>query len=162
MTTAGGLLTLGAVEFVRRKMEQSGSQILILVLILSSGSLSIFLLIFALTANIPLAVATWLVIYVLRRAVSPVYTIWFNERLSSNLRATMLSFSGQVDALGQVLGGPPVGWLGKTRGVSAGLLASALLVIPAALVLVPILKRRNLSLLEGDGGQSGLPENPCS
>ena len=106
MTTAGGLLTLGAVEFVRRKMEQSGSQILILVLILSSGSLSIFLLIFALTANIPLAVATWLVIYVLRRAVSPVYTIWFNERLSSNLRATMLSFSGQVDALGQVLGGP--------------------------------------------------------
>lgn len=74
----------------------------------------------------------------------------------------MLSFSGQVDALGQVLGGPPVGWLGKTRGVSAGLLASALLVIPAALVLVPILKRRNLSLLEGDGGQSGLPENPCS
>jgi MFS transporter, DHA3 family, tetracycline resistance protein len=150
MTIAGSLLTLIMTEWIRVRLERSGSVILFRVLFGSTATLTISLIAFALTRSLPLAVPAWIIIYVLRRAVSPALTIWYNERLDSRIRATMLSFTGQVDALGQVAGGPPIGWLGDHAGIPAALLTSALLLVPALAVFIPLLKERNVVELEGE------------
>lgn len=150
MTIAGSLLTLTMTEWIRVRLERSGSIILFGVLFGSTAVLTACLILFALADSVPLAVVVWIVIYVLRRAVSPALTIWYNERLDSRIRATMLSFTGQVDALGQVAGGPPIGWLGNKAGIPAALLVSALLLVPALAVFVPLLKEGNLKKLEGE------------
>jgi DHA3 family tetracycline resistance protein-like MFS transporter len=46
------------------------------------------------------------------------------------VRATMLSSFGQFNAVGQIAGGPIVGFIGNAFGLRAALSASALLLAP--------------------------------
>jgi MFS transporter, DHA3 family, tetracycline resistance protein len=148
MTIIGSLLTLTATEWIRVRLEKSGSVTLFSVMLVSIGLLCLSLILFAFSTNLFISIPLWLVIYVLRRAVSPALTIWYNERLVSRIRATMLSFSSQVDALGQVIGGPPLGWVGNQFGIPLALLVSAISLIPSLAFLIPLLKKSRLTSLE--------------
>jgi len=47
------------------------------------------------------------------------------------VRATVLSMSGQADAVGQVAGGPALGGIGNVYGIRAALSVGAALLLPA-------------------------------
>jgi DHA3 family tetracycline resistance protein-like MFS transporter len=85
---------------------------------------------FALAGSLGLAVAAYIAISVSRNVISPLYTAWVNQRLDSRVRATVISMSGQVDAIGQIAGGPPVGLIGSLISVQAALLTSSLILTP--------------------------------
>ena len=61
---------------------------------------------------------------------------WMNAHVEERMRATVFSTSGQLDALGQIIGGPIVGIAAQQGSVSWGLACTALLLLPA-LLLVP-------------------------
>jgi len=65
---------------------------------------------------------------------APVRSAWLNRNLSSQTRATVISMTAQLDAVGQVAGGPPLGALAGRTSTSAALAASALVLSPAALM----------------------------
>jgi DHA3 family tetracycline resistance protein-like MFS transporter len=65
----------------------------------------------------------------------PIYMAWLNQRLESNTRATVLSMSGQVDALGQIVGGPGVGAVGLVS-LRAAIVLTAALLAPVLLLYV--------------------------
>jgi predicted MFS family arabinose efflux permease len=71
---------------------------------------------FALAGQFWFAVAAFLVAGVLRGVYNPLYHTWLNQGLDSRSRATVISIAAQADALGQVAGGPAVGWLGNISG----------------------------------------------
>ena len=73
--------------------------------------------------------AYWL-IYVTRNVIGPFYTAWANQRLDSAVRATVFSMSSQVDAIGQIAGGPVVGLIGSQISTRAALLASSFILTP--------------------------------
>ena len=50
------------------------------------------------------------------------------------MRATVLSMNGQMNALGQIAGGPGVGWFGNRYGTRGAISFSALLLAPALLL----------------------------
>jgi predicted MFS family arabinose efflux permease len=77
-----------------------------------------------------------------RTLIEPIQTTWINQHVPSNVRATVISMSGQVDALGQIVGGPPVGLIGERLGIRAALLASAVILSPALALYARILRRR--------------------
>jgi len=54
----------------------------------------------------------------------PVYTTWPTQNIDAKVRATVISMSDQVDAFGQIVGGPPVGYIGTAFSIRAALLAS--------------------------------------
>ncbi|MEJ2013462.1 MAG: hypothetical protein P8X64_14710, partial [Anaerolineales bacterium] len=58
-----------------------------------------------------------------------------NQRLESGTRATVLSMSSQVDALGQIFGGPGVGVIAKSVSVVAAIFTSGLLLSPAIFLI---------------------------
>jgi DHA3 family tetracycline resistance protein-like MFS transporter len=89
------------------------------------------LLIFAWAPWLGLALAAYLLLSGLRNIVGPLTDAWVNQRLDADVRATVLSLVGQVDAFGQIAGGPVVGWLAKAVSVSLALSASAALLTPA-------------------------------
>ncbi len=70
-----------------------------------------------------------------RALAEPVQAAWLNRSIESRARATTLSLIGQVDALGQVAGGPPLGALATRTSVPVGLVASAVVLAPAAVIL---------------------------
>lgn len=90
---------------------------------------------FALIGSLALAlVALWLR-DAARALAEPVQATWLNRSIDSRSRATTLSLVGQADALGQVVGGPPLGALASRTSIPVGLVASALVLAPAAAIL---------------------------
>jgi DHA3 family tetracycline resistance protein-like MFS transporter len=53
----------------------------------------------------------------------------------------VISMSSQVDALGQIAGGPIVGVIGNTFGVRAALASSAAILSPVLLLLVRTVRK---------------------
>ena len=88
------------------------------------------MLLFATSENFLLAVILYWVITSLRIVNSPLLTIMTNNQLQSQGRATSLSLYGQLDAFGQVAGGPLVGIIALYTSVQGGMIASAILILP--------------------------------
>lgn len=92
--------------------------------------LVITMLFFAFSGSFLLAVLLYWIIAALREVNYPLVSVMINKRLQPQGRATALSMYGQVDALGQVAGGPLVGMIALYTSIQGGIAASAILIIP--------------------------------
>ncbi len=133
------LLGVAATEIVRRRLDVGSQRSIARLLLAASAGLTISLLVFAFSGNLLLALGANWGIGVLRTLIGPVYQAWVNQKLDPKVRATVLSMSGQVDAIGQVAGGPALGAIGNLISVRAA-------VAVAALVLSPVLLLYNRAL----------------
>ena len=125
------LLALAAIELVRRRLVNKSPGKLIRTLFGLSVMLIAGLGTFAIMkGNYWLALLPFWIIEMTRSSISPLYTSWVNEKLDPQVRATVLSMSGQVDAIGQVLAGPFMGMVGKLVSVRAALGLSTMLLTP--------------------------------
>ncbi len=131
------LLAVAAAEYIRRSVTTDRPTSLMRVLFAITGILVASMYVFALTPILPVAIGAFLTISIMRELINPIYTAWINQGLDSQVRATVISMSGQVDALGQVAGGPVVGWIGSRYSVRAALLASSLILTPALALFLP-------------------------
>jgi DHA3 family tetracycline resistance protein-like MFS transporter len=127
----GMLLSVGAAEIARRKINTQHHLSVAKALLGATALLATSLFVFALAGPLPLALVAFWLIDALRSTIGPIYTAWINQRLDSQVRATVLSMSSQVDAIGQVAGGPIVGLIGNLVSVRAALAASGLILTPA-------------------------------
>jgi DHA3 family tetracycline resistance protein-like MFS transporter len=71
----------------------------------------------------------------------PIQATWLNRQLESKSRATVLSMNGQADAIGQVVGGPPLGGLATATSIPVALIGSAVLMAPAAAIYLRLAAR---------------------
>jgi DHA3 family tetracycline resistance protein-like MFS transporter len=76
-----------------------------------------------------------------RLSMPPLVTAFVNRGLASNVRATVLSMVGQADAIGEVAGGPLVGFIGTLRGVRTALMTAAGILLPATALYARALSR---------------------
>jgi DHA3 family tetracycline resistance protein-like MFS transporter len=136
ITDIGMLLTLGATEIVRRWVNVAQQRLLLraLIVINVAGVLSIF--IFAMVGNFYIAMIAILIFKVFRSVNEPVYTTWLTLNIEAKVRATVISMRGQVDAFGQIIGGPPVGLIGTVFSIRTALLVSGALLSPVLLLYV--------------------------
>jgi DHA3 family tetracycline resistance protein-like MFS transporter len=126
----GRILSLGAAEVARRRVMTTSHRSVAGALLGVHAGLALSVGVFALTRSFPLALAMLWVIDPLRDVKSPLYTAWVNQRLEPRVRATVNSMAGQVDALGQILGGPVLGLIAQGASVGAAILVAALLLAP--------------------------------
>jgi len=131
LRVAGTILTILAVRFVEKRVDSSSSIAIGRAVFLVTGIISIALLGFALSPLLFLSLSLYLVISVLRNVQMPLQTAWVNQKLDSQVRATVHSMFGQVDAIGQTLGGPVVAVIASVGSAAASLVASGLLLTPA-------------------------------
>ena len=136
MRAVGMILSVGAAELVQRKVQTERHVAVARASWAISAVLVVSLLGFALAKTLLIAMVAYWLISIARNVIGPLYTAWVNQRLDSRVRATVLSMSSQVDAIGQVAGGPGVGLIGSWLSVQAALVASALTLSPV-LALYP-------------------------
>ena len=134
ISVVGTLLTLGATEVVRRWIDIAHHRILIRVLFVLNALGVVSLLIFALAGNFYLAVAAVLLFKVFRTVNEPIYTTWLTQNIDAKVRATVISMRGQVDAFGQIVGGPPVGYIGTVFSIRAALVTASVILSPVLLL----------------------------
>lgn len=125
------LLSVGATELARRRVRLQETQAMVRALQISYGLVVLGILLFAGTGSFWLALlATWIV-HSMRALAEPLKTAWINQHIDSRVRATVLSTASQMDALGQVIGGPISGAVGTLRSIRAALTTSAFMLLPA-------------------------------
>ena len=134
ISAVGMLLTLGATEVVRRRVDTTYQRALIHALYGINALGVVSLLIFALAGNFFLAVGASLLFSVFRTVNEPVYTTWLTQNIDAKVRATVISMRGQVDALGQIIGGPPIGYIGTAFSIRAALVAVSAILSPVLLL----------------------------
>ena len=150
LRAVGTLLTIFAVRYVEKRLDTSQPRAIGRTMLLITGLISASLIGFAISPVFGITLGLFLLIYVLRRVAMPLYTAWVNQKLDSDTRATVLSMSGQVDAIGQVAGGPGVGLIANLISVVAAITTSGLLLSPALFLV----GRANAQSVEQDEAES--------
>jgi len=135
LRATGTVLTIFALRFVEKRLDASQPQAIGRAMFLITGLISASLIGYALSPLLGIALGLYLLIDVVRDIAMPLYTAWVNQKLDPGTRATVLSISGQVDAIGQVAGGPGVGLIANLISVSAALVTSGLLLSPALFLI---------------------------
>ncbi len=135
------VLALVLTELVRRRLEHANVQRLTQALFGLSAALVGALVGFALAGNFWVAAALMVTVGIFRQLIDPLYNTWINQRLDSSVRATVISMSGQVNAVGQIVGGPGVGWIGNAVSIPAALLTSAGILAPVLALYAAAFRR---------------------
>ena len=131
LRAAGALLTILAVHVVEKRVDSTNPIAIGRAMFVVTALISVAMLGFALSPLLFLSLALYLVLDALRDVRIPLQTAWVNQKLDSKVRATVHSMFGQVDAIGQMLGGPIVAVIAAASSAVASLAASGLLLTPA-------------------------------
>ena len=125
-------LSAAATEIARRWLDTTNQRRVAQTLLAIHALTMAGILVFALTSRFGVALIALLGIGALRRVTGPILTAWINPRIDSPVRATVFSMAGQVNAIGQIAGGPGVGYIGKAGSLRAALVTSGLLLAPVS------------------------------
>ena len=131
LRVAGAILTILAVRFVEKRVDSTSPFAIGRAVMLVTGTISVALIGFALSPLLLLSLGLYLTVSVLRNVHIPLQTAWINQKLDSQVRATVHSMFGQVDAIGQTLGGPIVAGIAAISSAIVSLVTSGLLLTPA-------------------------------
>ncbi|NKE04037.1 MFS transporter [Mesobacillus selenatarsenatis] len=130
-----------AVEYIKRKLEKTGKLQKVWLLIAINSAMVLSIIGFGLAGNFTMAFSAYLTFYILRITNGPIYRAWLNENIESKVRATVLSTYGQIDALGQILSGPIIGFVALKFGLGLSIVTSGLILAPVVLLYVYLLRR---------------------
>jgi MFS transporter, DHA3 family, tetracycline resistance protein len=137
------LLSMGATELIKRHLDKSGKSVMLWMLLIINGGLSFSIILLGLSGQFGIAIMAYWVIYVLRTVNGPIYSAWINKNIESKVRATILSTSGQLNALGQIIGGPFVGIIAAKLSIGLGIASSGIILIPMLLLYMYAIYRSN-------------------
>ena len=97
-----------------------------------TAALMVSEIVFGAAGAITLALCALLVARAMRALVYPIWMTWLNGQITdSSVRATVISVTGQADAVGQAGGGPVLGAIGNGWGIRAALIVGGLVLAPA-------------------------------
>ncbi len=133
---------------LRRKIDLSdawGSARPLLALFIMVGGAA---MLFALSPGFGIAAGALCVMGAIYNLTEPLLRTWLNQHITSDVRATVLSMSTQVNRLGMLGGGLAIGALGNLVGLRIALSVAVLLLLP----LLALLKRETQprSVLSGE------------
>ncbi len=130
MRAGSMVLTLAATQVVKRHLDDLNTEAAARLLQFVHAGMIASVVVLALADRIVLAILAYWAFRAVRGTAGPVSTALVNQYIDSKVRATVLSMMGQVDAIGQVLGGPVVGLIGVVRSLRAALATTALILSP--------------------------------
>lgn len=129
------VLTFVAAEVVRRRLDINNASAIAGMLAAMTAIRLTALLVFGLAHGFAIAVPAYWTARVLVGLSQPMIVAWLNRGLDPAVRATVLSMRGQVDAIGQIAGGPAFGVLATTVSIRAAFVTVAGILAPAVALL---------------------------
>jgi len=129
---AGMVLGFVAMGYLIKRVERGGRNAVARALFGFTLMEMVAMLVLALSGSTWLAIGALLGVFFARDLAGPLYTTWLNEQITdSSVRATVISITGQSDAIGQAAGGPVLGAIGNVWGIRAALVGGATVIAPA-------------------------------
>ncbi len=144
------LLGIGAAEIARRRINTQNAKEVVRALLVFNTLLVVGVISFAQARGFGFALAAFWLSGTMRQLQYPVYGAWLNQNVDSRVRATVLSMSGQADALGQFAVGPVLGALGTAFGLRTALTTAGLVLSPALLLYGRALRKGRPTVAGGE------------
>lgn len=135
------VLVIAATELIQRRVQVENQLIAVRLLLVLTTFLVASIAAFGLAPGFSLAVFSFWSISVFRRTSLPLYSAWLNKGLESATRATVISMRGQLDAIGQLIGGPIIGAVATTWGLRVAMLGVALMLSPTLFLYSWVVKK---------------------
>lgn len=150
---AGGMiLSILVTRQVEQRLDANHAPSIARAMVWITVLLSAAIFTFAFSPALAVSIAAVMMVSITRNVMGPLYNAWVNQRLGSDTRATVLSMSGQVDAIGQIASGP-VAALISLSSVRAAITVASVLLAPA----LPLIARANRLHAE-DVANTTIPE----
>lgn len=136
IATIFALIAIEVVNIVKKDKKSS------LKILLSIDCLLIVSVLgFGFSNSFLVAIIFYSFISMFREARSPLYDIWMSQNIESKIRATIFSMRSQVDALGQIIGGPIIGIVASIVTIRSGIVVGGMILIPTIFFYCFFLKR---------------------
>jgi uncharacterized membrane protein YhaH (DUF805 family) len=108
--------------------QKAVAQMLVVVTVIQLGAAVLF----GAAGGMAVGISSYWLYRLTRGLVGPLEMTWLNQNISdSSVRATVISMTGQADAIGQTAGGPALGAIGNAWGIGAAMFSGAALLLPA-------------------------------
>jgi MFS transporter, DHA3 family, tetracycline resistance protein len=153
-------LSVPALSFARRFVERESDLALAATTITTTALIAAGCAVFGLAPWLGVAVAAYWVVRIARNVADPAYTVWALRHTQPELRATVLSMSEQSHSIGEILSGPPVGFVGRLISIPAALVASAIMQAAALPLLGAAARRARREPSEPVTLDTPLPDRP--
>jgi DHA3 family tetracycline resistance protein-like MFS transporter len=124
------LLAIVATALVEKRLDTSQPRLIGRWMFGITIGIAASILIFTWSPFLGLTVGVYMLLWTLRNLVGPLTDAWVNQYLDSEVRATVLSMTSQVDAVGQITGGPFIGLLANLVSVPIAMTVSGFLLAP--------------------------------
>jgi DHA3 family tetracycline resistance protein-like MFS transporter len=131
----GTFVSIFAIRFVEKRLDTSNPVAIGRAMLVVTALIIVSMLSFALAPLLALAVIAFIAVGAFRGVSGPLQLTWVNQKLDSRVRATIHSMFGQVDAIGQVAGGPFIGLIANLFSVRLAVSLASLLLSPALLFI---------------------------
>lgn len=138
LRASGMVVSILVTRQVEKRLDANHAPSIARAMVWITVLLSASIFTFAFSPALALSILAVTSVGVLRNIMGPLYNAWVNQRLDPESRATVLSMSSQVDAIGQVASGP-VAALISLASVRAAITMASLLLTPA----LPMIARAN-------------------
>lgn len=125
------LVGIGVTEVIRRRVPAERLDVTIAAQLVINAVVAAAVVVFALSNRFGVAAIAIMGAQVFRGASHPLYMAWVNRQIETRVRATVLSIEGQLNAIGQVAGGPILGALATAVSIPAAMLGVSILMLPA-------------------------------
>ena len=143
--------SVAGVQVARRRLDMESHLEAARVLLVMHLVLILAILAFAAAVSFEMAALSYLVTRIVRRIAQPIAAAWINLGLTADVRATVHSMNAQADALGQIAGGPLLGWLALASGTRWAMLAVALILAPSVYLYLRTIRLHGHDLVEDLG-----------
>lgn len=143
------LLGLVGTELVRRRAELTSQSAVVKILLVLTSLTAVSMAVFGLSGNFWLAGAVFCLSLTFRTISDPLFRIWINQNVESNVRATVMSMESQTFSLGQAVGGSIIGAIGSAISLPVALISTGLARIPVAILYLRLIFKDNGSNDEG-------------
>ncbi|MBP2027850.1 putative MFS family arabinose efflux permease [Acetoanaerobium pronyense] len=119
------------------KDENRSTKLLFFISLIQALSICIF----ALAGNFSIALISYLSIYMLRTINEPLNSALVSKITDSNIMSTVISTQGQINSVGQIIGGPIIGIIATRFSISYGILTTSIIILPTVFLYFIISKK---------------------
>ncbi len=138
------ILSIIALEILNKKLDFKNFKGIMKVLVFSAIVIILSLVGFSLMKNLYAVLFMFWIIGIMRSITSPLLDTCLNNQVSNqNIRATIFSVKGQIDSIGQIGGGPMVGFIGNLFSIRMALFASAIILSPILYLYSLVIRKRD-------------------
>lgn len=127
-------LGLAGSEIIRRRVNTAHIPSVTRTVLGLTAVMVVSIILYGLSPVLALALVMMFAFNLARGLIHPLLQTWTNQHIDSSVRATVLSMQSQVDAIGQAVGGPPIGYVGN-RSLRAAFVLSGVILSPALVLL---------------------------